>query len=203
MKRTIGVAVALIALITIAFVGLQTSAASNRHARSHRLSGAIKIESWLHANPDLNGQSGTVKACAKIKINGVVVDRAGRPAWSDSTYETLADPTLKCSEEGPAGGYVLLPVPSSGPPLQTVYAVHTIPATRGDIFITFSGSYNLANPGPVSGIAPGHCTATWVITGGTGAYTGMQGEGLTSQCDASQTYPYILHTSTGQVWQNR
>ena len=130
----------------------------------------------------------------------MVVDRAGKPAWQDvSAYESLTDPAAKCSEEGPAGGYVLIPEATTGQKLETVYAVHTIPATKGDIFITFSGSYNLTNTVPVAGIEPGHCTANWVITGGTGAYRGMQGEGITSQCDASATYPYILHTSTGQV----
>jgi hypothetical protein len=46
--------------------------------------------------------------------------------------------------------------------------------------------------------------ANWVITGGTGAYEGMQGEGTTgtpgAPCNAiNPASPYIIHTSVGNV----
>jgi hypothetical protein len=41
-------------------------------------------------------------------------------------------------------------------------------------------------------------TGHWLITGGTGAYTGLQGAG-TANCDVSH-FPYDRHIETGQVW---
>ena len=44
---------------------------------------------------------------------------------------------------------------------------------------------------------------TWVITGGTGAYTGLQGSG-TCFANAENTFPWINHTENGQVsWVGR
>jgi hypothetical protein len=39
---------------------------------------------------------------------------------------------------------------------------------------------------------------TWVITGGTGAYAGLQGSG-TCFANAENTFPWINHTENGQV----
>ncbi len=41
--------------------------------------------------------------------------------------------------------------------------------------------------------------ATWVITGGTGSYTGLQGSG-NADADAENTFPWIQHNSWGNVW---
>jgi hypothetical protein len=40
---------------------------------------------------------------------------------------------------------------------------------------------------------------TWLITGGTGYYTGLQGSG-TCFANAENTFPWINHTENGQVW---
>ena len=71
--------------------------------------------------------------------------------------------------------------------LTTVYAVHTIAGQKGDIFISFSGTYNMTNnPVPVK-LSNGTIAVvqplttgpqcSWLITGGTGAYAGLQGSG--------------------------
>jgi hypothetical protein len=39
----------------------------------------------------------------------------------------------------------------------------------------------------------------FAITGGTGVYAGLLGDG-TCQANIANTYPYVWHTSTGQVW---
>jgi hypothetical protein len=40
---------------------------------------------------------------------------------------------------------------------------------------------------------------SWVITGGTGAYSGLQGNG-TCFANAEDTFPYINHTENGKIW---
>ena len=129
----------------------------------------------------------------------------------------------ECSDKVPAGGFILVPPPEAGQyqfaqytaapgspgGLSTVYAVHTIVAQKGDIYITFSGTYNMTNsPVPVKlsngstvGVQPlttgPQCT--WLITGGTGAYAGLQGSG-TCFANAENTFPWINHTEHGSVW---
>ena len=71
--------------------------------------------------------------------------------------------------------------------LSTVYATHTIVGQRGNIFISFSGTYNMTNSVVPVKVANGSTVdvqplttgpqCTWLITGGTGAYTGLQGSG--------------------------
>ena len=66
----------------------------------------------------------------------------------------------------------------------TLYAVHTITGAHGQIYITFAGSYNLVSTYQGSG--------TWVITGGTGAYVGVRGQGTWS-ADASHVPVHSPH----------
>jgi hypothetical protein len=182
MKRammTIGV------LLSLALV-LQLSASvggAGVSARPVRQSGDITIQSWLHANPDKNGLSGTVTAAFKLK--GALVDEGGKPAWADATATALA---AKAGAWTPVGGYVFVP-PVKGTDT-TVYAVHTVTGEQGQFFITFSGTYDLVKTYQGSG--------TWVVTGGTGAYQGVQGMG-TWKADASH-FPYIRHTEVGQLY---
>jgi hypothetical protein len=63
----------------------------------------------------------------------------------------------------------------------------------GQLFITFSGTYDLVKTFQTT-------SCSWVITGGTGAYAGIQGEG-TCTADASH-FPYIRHTETGQLYRH-
>lgn len=182
MKRTVVVTGAILAALLLV---LQASAAggSTGHAKKH--SGPITIESWLHANPSKTGLSGTVKACFKLK--GAFDAQGGGPTWNDSTYATATPPANQCGDWQPVGGFSFVP-PVSGT-LSTLYAVHTITGQKGQIFITFAGTYDLVKTFQGSG--------TWVITGGTGTYNGVQGEG-TWTADAGK-FPYIRHTETGQM----
>jgi hypothetical protein len=186
MKRTVVVTGAILAALLLV---LQASAAgrSTEHAKKH--SGPITIQSWLHANPDRNGLSGIVKACFKLK--GAFVDQNGKPNWTDSTYTsaTATSPATKCGDWQPAGGFVFVPGVKTKD--TTVYALHTITGQKGQLFITFSGTYDLVKTFQTT-------SCHWAITGGTGAYSGVQGEG-TCAADAGK-FPYIRHTETGQMW---
>jgi hypothetical protein len=174
--------------------------------------------------------SATVWDC--LKITGAITDQVGRPTWTDdASYHAPNTMTSggvqaagkECSDPVPAGGFLLVPPPEpgqyqfaqytsgSGSPggLSTLYAVHTIAAQRGDIFITFSGTYNMTNSvvpvklsnGTTVNVQPlttgPQCS--FVITGGTGDYVGLQGSG---GCvgNAQNTFPWINHTEHGTVW---
>jgi hypothetical protein len=183
MKRMLvilgGVAVLLLT------VGAASSAGSNGHATKH--SEQVKIESWLLANQLAGDLSGTVNAC--FKLTGASKDEGGDPTWSDSSYASVpSDLATKCDDWTPVGGYNFEPTP--GMNHATLYAVHTIAGKKGLIFITFAGHYDLA--------ATYQGNGTWVITGGTGAYEKMHGEG-TWTADA-RTFPYIRHTEEGVMW---
>jgi hypothetical protein len=200
MKKSIvatlaAAAAAALVPLTVAQV---TSAGATGVKPEQNASGAITIQSWLHSSQSVNGLSGTVVAC--FKIAGAITDQGGDPNWNGATYEasTLSPANSMCGSAAPVGGYVFVPAPSTAAnTLDTVYAVHTITGARGQIFITFSGVYNLTTAAQ-SGVDPYQGTGTWLITGGTRAYTGLQGDG-TWAADAS-TFPYIRHTETGTIW---
>jgi hypothetical protein len=182
MKRTVMVIGAMVVVLCLV---LQASASGVSAGQAKVQSGPITIQSWLHARPDKNGLSGTVMACFKLK--GAFVDQGGKPTWTDSTYAVATSLAKKGAAWAPVGGYVFVPGVKTTD--TTVYALHTITGEKGQIFITFSGTYDLVKTYQGSG--------TWVITGGTGAYLGVQGEG-TWKADASH-FPYIRHTETGQM----
>jgi hypothetical protein len=192
-----GLATAVVAvLVPLAVVQVAAAGASN--ATHQHQSGAITIQSWLHADPSTNGLSATVVAC--FKVTGAIMDQGGNATWNDATYAVTSASSpanSKCGNAAPVGGYIMVPPPSSTNTLSTVYAVHTITGKKGQIFISFSGVYNLTTA-TSAGVGPYQGTGTWLITGGTGAYAGLQGDG-TWAADAT-TFPYIRHTETGQVW---
>jgi len=187
MKRMLVIVVGVLVGLLLAG-GAATSFGSRGHAK--KASGHVTIESWLQVTPSATGLSGTVKAC--FKLDRAFKDEGGDPTWSDATYATMpphhADLTSKCGDWAPVGGAVFVP-PTSGS-LYTLYAVHTITGRRGQIFITFAGTYDL----PVALTGSG----TWVITGGTGEYTGATGQG-TWTADAAALFDagYIRHTEQG------
>lgn len=148
------------------------------------------IESWLYAaSPAKSGLSSTVKACLKLK--GAIVDEGGDPNWTDATYDQpVKDFATKCGTWVPAGGFIFVP-PVGKSTDTTVYAVHTITVKRGQLTISFSGTYDLVKTYQTT-------SCSWVITSGTGAYAGMMGEG-TCTADASH-FPYIRHTETGTIY---
>jgi len=183
MKRTMVVTGAILAALLLV---LQASAAGGSAGHTKKHSGPITIESWLHVIPSKNGLSGTVKACFKLK--GAFVDQGSGPTWNESTYTATTSLANKCGDWQPVGGFVFVP-PVKGTDT-TVYAIHTNTGQKGQIFITFSGTYDLVKTFQTT-------SCNWVITGGTGAYTGVQGEG-TCAADASK-FPYIRHTETGQM----
>jgi hypothetical protein len=128
----------------------------------------------------------------------------------------------ECGNKVPAGGIVIVPppepgqyivgpydaTPGAGSPgqytgLSSFYSYQTILGQKGTIFFTIASAYNLTeNPVKVGHVEVAPFTtgpqATWVITGGTGAYAGLQGDG-TWDGDAS-TLPWCYRLATGKVW---
>jgi hypothetical protein len=200
MKKSILATLSAVAAATLVplSVAQVTSAGATGIKSQQNGSGAVTIQSWLHASPSANGLSGTVVACFKMK--GAIADQGGGPSWNDTTYVASAafPASSKCGNAAPVGGFIFVPAPSTAAnTLDTVYAVHTITGAKGQIFITFSGVYNLT-PASQASLGSYQGAGTWLITGGTGAYAGLQGDGAWA-ADAS-TFPYIRHTETGTVW---
>jgi hypothetical protein len=185
-----GLSLIALVLLTTGMPGTFTAGASATRStvQMAKPGGPITIESWLQLTPDKNGLSGI--ALASFKLKGAFVDQNGAPKWTDLTY---ASPTSKaeaaamCGDPHPAGGFVMVPVKGAD---TTVYAVHTITGQKGALFITFSGTYDFAKTYQGSG--------TWVITGGTGASTGVIGSG-TWKADA-RFFPYVRHTEVGTLY---
>lgn len=190
MKRLLILVGALLAagLLT---VGATSSFGSSGHVVKKPTT--ISIQSWLQVTPATTGLAATVKAC--FRLSGAFKDKGGGPSWTDDTYATVpvnhADLAGKCDDWTPVGGAVFVP-PATGT-IYTLYAVHTITGQKGQIFITFAGTYDLG-PGTLTG------SGTWVITGGTGAYDGVRGEGMWT-ADAATLFDagYIQHTETGTM----
>ena len=215
--------------VTLALLGTTSAQAAGPRHLAQR-SGAITIQSWLDASPSENVLSGTVSDC--FEITGAIKDEGGSPTWAnDTAYHApntlttggLSAASQECGHTVPAGGFVLVPPPEEGQyqfatytaapgspgGLSTVYAVHTISGQKGDIFITFSGTYNMTTSVVPVKTADGGTVevqplttgpaCTWVITGGTGAYTSLQGSG-TCFANAENTFPWINHTENGTVW---
>ena len=190
MKRRMFIVMSATAVL-VASLGGAVSIADNGDAAKEPQQ--IRIESWLVANQVAGDLSGTVKGC--FKLTDGHQDVGGAPAWTDETYASVPDDpatlTDKCGDWTPVGGFVFGPTMSADhPEYSTLYAVHTLPGTEGLIFITFAGHYDLQTTFQGEG--------TWVITGGTGAYSNVHGEG-TWAADAS-TFPYIRHTEQGTMW---
>lgn len=150
-------------------------------------------------------------------------DDASYQAPNTMTSGGVSAASHECSDKVPAGGFILVPPPEAGQyqfaqytaapsspgGLSTIYAVHTLVAQKGDIDIQFAGTYNMTNS-PVPVKLPNGTTVevqplttgpegSWLITGGTGAYAGVQGSG-TSFANAENTFPWINHTEHGSVW---
>lgn len=236
-KGTVGagiVMVAAAALVPLALVQATSAGATVRPQQER--SGAINIESWLYAVPSGSMPSTTVWDC--FKITGAVTDQGGGPTWTDSSYDaplTMASGSAvpdagqfaavaaseECLDKVPAGAFVFVPppagqhqladgasVPGSPGGLTSVIATHTLVGQKGDIFISFAGTYNMTESvvpvsvvnGATVNVRPlmGGPGCTWVITGGTGAYEGLQGSGT---CSANATlFPWVNHTEQGRAW---
>jgi hypothetical protein len=234
-KRTVAGA-GLAAAAAAVFVPLtlaQVSSAGATVKHQQEQPGTITIQAWLYAVPSDNVLSGTVWDC--FKITGAINDEGGGPTWTDQASYTAPNTmtsggvtaaSKECAAKEPAGGFVFVPPPEPGQypyakftatpkatasemtGLTTVYAVHTLAAQKGDIFITYSGSYNFTEH-PITVTLPDGSKyavqpltagpeATWVITGGTGAYIGLQGSG-NADANAANTFPWINHNSWGNV----
>jgi hypothetical protein len=196
-RKMVGISVAALVILAAGLQGAsatRSQGAVDRAPRAGQLQGKpITIESWLYAaSPAKTGLSSTVKACVKLK--GAIVDEGGDPTWTDATYDQpVKDFATKCGTWVPAGGFIFVPpvAGSKDPTDTTVYAVHTITVGRGQLTISFSGTYDLVKTYQTT-------SCSWVITSGTGVFTGMMGEG-TCTADASH-FPYIRHTETGIIY---
>jgi len=225
---------ALAAAATTALVPLTilqaTSAGASSVKHEQLQPGAITIQSWLYLVPSENVLSATVWDC--FKVTGAITDQGGGPTWTnDASYHApntmtsggVTAASQECSDKVPAGGFVLVPPPEAGQyqfaqytaapgspgGLSTLYAVHTIAGQKGDIYITFAGTYNMTNRVVPVKLANGSTVevqplttgpdCTWVITGGTAAYAGLEGNG-TCIGNAENTFPWVNHTDPGNVW---
>jgi hypothetical protein len=127
----------------------------------------------------------------------------------------------ECADKVPVGGFVHVPAPEPGQypfaqypatpgaapgqstGLTALYSDQTISGPKGDIFITISSAYNFTAKAiqvgnvtvPPWATGPG---ATWVITGGTGDYAGLEGNG--TWYGNAATFPWIFRPGTGKVW---
>jgi hypothetical protein len=220
-KWTIGALAAATVAVIVPLAVVQVASAGVSSAKQQQKSGAITIQSWLNAVPSENVLSATIWDC--FKITGAITDQGGGPTWSnDSTYYApnsmttggVAAAAQECSDKVPAGGVIFVPPPEPGQyqfaqytspaGLTTIYATHTIAGQKGDIFISFSGTYNMTNSAIMVGTVKVQPLTTgpqctWVITGGTGAYSGLQGNG-TCFGNAGNTFPWINHTENGKIW---
>ncbi len=219
-KVTIAKAAAAIvsaALLPVTLFGTTAVGASATKHQQSQPGGSITIQSWIRAYPSLNVLSATNTDC--MKITGAIVDQGGGPTWEDDDQFTAPNEmtgsaavnaaSKECNNPSPVGGIVLVPPPSAGQyalaqyKLTTFYVNFTLAAERGDIFITYTGTYNFSgSPLQVgSATVPEGQTAdcSWVITGGTRSYSGLLGDG-TCLAKTATTYPYVWHVSTGQVW---
>lgn len=235
-RRTVGAGLAAAAaavLAPLALVQVTAAGAAVKHNQQQQ-PGAITIQDWLYAVPSENVLGGTIWDC--VKITGAINDEAGGPTWTDdASYNApnamksggVTAASHECSDKVPGGGFILVPPPEPGQyqfaqytatpnatpatqtGLTTLLAEHTFAGQKGDIFMTFSGTYNFTDK-PITVTPTGGSTvvvqpfttgpeASFVITGGTGAYAGLQGSGTTF-CNAENTFPWINHTSHGTVW---
>jgi hypothetical protein len=134
----------------------------------------------------------------------------------------IAAANKECADKVPSGGVVLVPPPEPGQyasgtytatpgaassgastGLTTFYSQQTIAGEKGTIFLTIASTYNITgNDVDVNGVEvpPGRTgpDATIVITGGTGAYTNLQGSG-TWKGDATMV-PWCYRLATVKVW---
>jgi hypothetical protein len=217
MKKSIiaiAASTAAVALVPLTVLGVGSATATVRHQQAPP--GAITLQSWLYAVPSSNTLSATVWEC--FKITGAINDQGGGPTWTNNdsyaapntlTSGGVAAASQECSDKVPSGGFVLVPPPGSADGLTTVYANHMIAGRKGDIYITFSGTANFTSSVVQVKLASGSSVdvqpltsgpqSTWVITGGTGAYTGLRGAG-TWVTNAQNTFPWINHLDQGQVW---
>jgi hypothetical protein len=180
MKGSLGLIVTALVLLAAS-----PSHAVVKKSRAHG-SGAITIEQWITSTPSATGLSATLKGC--FKLRGALSDRGGKPRWTDESFATGAAAS-QCGAARPVGGMILVP-PFSPMANASIYTVQTLAGKRGRIFITLAGALDLATTFTGGG--------TWVITGGTGAYEDLGGEG-TMTGDAS-AFPYVRHTVSGTVW---
>lgn len=139
----------------------------------------------------------------------------------------VAAASKECAAREPAGGAILVPPPEpgqygfaaypatpgataeTGTGLSSLYAVHTLIGRKGDITIDFAATDNMTSQ-PLTVKLPDGSTVevqpvttgpacTWLITGGTGAYAGIEGSG-TCFANGENTVPYFNHTEHGAVW---
>lgn len=146
MKR---VAAVIIATLITLFGIMQVSAASG--GVGHRAlqvragkAGPITIQTWLHAQPDKNGLSGTVMAC--FKLEGTFRGQGGDPNWTNSTYSdtTHVSPANKCGDWYPVGGFLF----EQGSKQRTR---PSMPCTRSPLS---KGSFSLPIPAPTTCSTP-------------------------------------------------
>jgi hypothetical protein len=170
-------------------------------ARASVQSDSIILRAILSGTFSQTMLSGTFKTC--FSLEGAFSDQGGGPTWSSSNFtvgKTMKDFVSKCERWQPTGGFVLLPpapgaVPKGAGTLSTLWANWHLRGQQGQIFLQVAGTYDLVKTFQGSG--------SWIITGGTGAYADVQGEG-TCTFDASpltKNLPFALGIMTGRMYQ--
>jgi hypothetical protein len=232
-KRGVGTALtAVVSAAVVPLIVLQVTAAGASAVRHQQAQPqTINIEGWYDINPTANVLSGTLSEC--YEVDGIVQVEGGGPTWSSDTSYNAPDTVSsggatvashECASPVPGGGFIMTPPPepgqfplatytaSSGSPggLTTIYSNHTIFSSKGEIFLSSTGAYNMTantivfklSDGPTVQVAP-YTTApggSFVITGGTGAYAGLRGSGTCTS--NATTFPWVKTIEQGTAWFN-
>jgi hypothetical protein len=222
------VASATAALIPLALVGITTAGAAGvAHDQDRSGAITIQSWLYAVPSENVLSATvwACFKITGAIKDQGggpTWTDEASYKAPNMTTSGGAAAASHECTDKVPAGGFILVPPPAAGQyqfaqytsapgspgGLSTLYAVHTIAGQKGDIYITFAATYNMTDSVVPVKVSNGSTVdvqplttgpdCTWLITGGTGAYAGLQGSG---SCfgNAENTFPWINHTEQGTV----
>jgi hypothetical protein len=164
---------------------------------------AIEIDAYLYGQPDpvdpTNPNAFAISGC--FAITGAIVDEGGAPV------RDAAGDVVGCgSPSGIAGtarfdglGHL-----KTGEP-NVLQAWHTLYGAHGSISIKFEGKYEAIRPVDGRLVAVTGPGGGWQITGGTGAYDGLQGTGTaTAIADFTAAFAgtgpvTVVHTETGDV----
>jgi hypothetical protein len=229
MKKHFTAALAATAVMAVPVIGTGTAYASGlKHAQQQGGSITIESWLYAVPSENLLSATVwdclRITGAITDQVGGPTwTDQTSYSAPNLMTSGGVTAASKECADKAPAGGFILVPPPESGQyqfatytagsgspgGLSTLYAVHTIGGQKGDIFITFAATYNMTNSVVPVKTANGSTVdvqplttgpdCTWVITGGTGAYTGLEGSG-TCVGNGENTFPWINHTEHGTVW---
>jgi hypothetical protein len=187
-------AVAAIAAVTLAAAALPAVAAQPQ---------PVVITAYLYGQPDpadpTNPNAFTISGC--FAITGAIDDEGGGPVFD------AGGRIVGCGSASGIRGAARfdgLGHLKTGEP-NVLQASHTLYGRHGSIEIKFEGKYDAIRPVGGRLVAPTGPGGAWQITGGTGAYNGLQGTGTsTAVADFTDAFAgtgpvTVVHVETGAV----